>query len=322
MNSGRDPFEILRSNAHGPEPTASQTASARARLDREFTSTNPTAASRPPRALPVLAAVAMAAALVLVAIPLLNTNTAQATLTDVAQAARQATTLDVPDGNFITVKSERTDLGARPGEEFGIDEEYIAYLLPTSREIWSHPAERFVLIRTTVGQPVFFDADAEAAYYSAGLNEADQVGETYIEQFTDVANPILETEWPDEPDSLRQSMEAFIGKSGTGATDADLFKLAANILREANPPPELRGAIIEVLAELPLTLEQPADSITLSVTDGDWQLAMTLSNQGNLLAETTTLLEADPVLGIPAGTVLTNATYGLPQVSSDLPSTN
>lgn len=323
MNSGRDPFEILRSSAHVPEPTAAQTASARARLEREIDAErNSTTASGSGRARRVLVAVAVAAALIVVAIPLLDTSPAQAALAEVAQAARQATPLDIPEGNYITVKSERTDLAGRPGDEFGFNDEFVAYLLPTIREVWRQPAEQFFLIRTTVGQPAFFDPQTEAAYYSAGLDEADRVGETYIESFTDVANPIIETDWPKNPDNLRQSMETFIGDSrGTNASDVDLFILASNILRESNPSPELRGAVIEVLAGLEIALERPsANSITLSLVDGDQELAMTLSTRGDLLAETTTLLKADPVLDTPAGTVLTSVAYQLPRVVNTLPS--
>ena len=323
MNSGRDPFEILRSDAHTTEPTSAQTERARARLERAINAQRiPSAASGSRRARRVLVAAAVAAALIVVAIPLLNTSTAQAALTEVAQAARQATALDIPEGNYIKVTSERTDLGARPGEEFGLEGEFVAYLLPTTREVWRQPAERFFSIRTTVGQPVFIDPQTESAYYTAGLDEDDRVGETYIEQFTDVADPIIETDWPTDPINLRQSMEAFIGDNrGTTATDADLFILASNILREANPPPELRGAVIEVLAQLPVTLERPtADSFALSITDRDRELAMTLTSKGNLIAETITLLEPDSVLGIPAGTVLTNVTYQPTSVVNTLPS--
>lgn len=322
MNSGRDPLDILRSGAHATEPTSAQTERARARLEREINAErNPRAASGSKRVRRVFVAAAVAAALIVVAIPLLNTSPAQAALTEVARAARQATPLDIPEGNYITVTSEGTNLGARPGEDFGLDEEFVAYLLPTTREIWRQPSERFFSIRTTVGKPVFFDPQTEAAYYTAGLDEDDRVGETYTEQFTDVADPIIETDWPTDPINLRRSMEAFIGDSGTDATDADIFILASNILREANPPPELRGAVIEVLAQLPITLKRPtADSIALSIIDGDRELAMTLTSQGNLLAETITLLEPDSMLGIPAGTVLTNVTYKLPSVVNTLPS--
>jgi len=109
-------------------------------------------------------------------------------------------------------------------------------------------------------------------------------------------------------------METFIGSSSTDLTDVDLFILASNILREANPSPELRGAVIEALAGLEIALERlSADSVTLSLVDGDQELAMTLTTNGNLLAETITLLEPDSMLGIPAGTVLDQRHIPAPQ---------
>ena len=319
MNSGRDPFDVLREQMQTPEPTPEDVAIARGRLEQAI------AAARrrvsPWRDWRLLAGVAAAVALVLVAVPLATTSPAQAALTEIAQASREGSPLEVPTGSVVAFTSERTDLAIRPGEDFELDREFVAYLLPTTREVWRQPEEQFVLIRTTVGTPTFFDPLHEQAYYAAELDKADRIGETLVEQFRDVADPILETEWPSDPDQLLTAMNEFIGGTAdTESTPADLFTLAANLLRETNPRPGLRGSILEVLAGLPLELDQDDDtSIKVSVVDDDRRLTMELSQSGDLISESITLLEADPTLGIPVGTLISEATHQMVQVVDELP---
>lgn len=319
MNSGRDPFDVLREQMQTPEPTPEDVAKARGRLEQAIAAERRRV--RHWRDWRVLAGVAAAVALVLVAVPLATTSRAQAALTEIAQASREATPLEVPTGSFVATTSERTDLAIRPGEDFELDREFVAYLLPTTRQVWRQPEEQFVLIRTTVGTPVFFDPLHEQAYYAAELDKADRIGETVVDQFTDVADPILEAEWPSDPDQLLTAMNEFIGGTADSETQpADLFTLAANLLRETNPPPELRGSILEVLAGLPLDLDKDDDtSIKVSVVDDGRRLTMELSVHGDLLSESTTLLEADPTLGIPVGTLISEATYHMAQVVDELP---
>ena len=82
---------------------------------------------------------------VIVAVPLTRTSPAQAALVEIAQAARQATPIEVPPGSYISTTSEQTDLAIRPGGEFGLEQESVAYLLPTTRQIWRQPAQQFVI---------------------------------------------------------------------------------------------------------------------------------------------------------------------------------
>jgi hypothetical protein len=324
MNSGPDPFEVLREQVQKPEPTSEQVAAARARLQRAITAEqNADKRLRVGWNWRAVAAITVAAVLVGVAIPLLTTSPAQAALVEIAQAARQATPLDVPSGSYIAATSERVDIGIRPGEDFGLDQESVAYLLPTTRRVWRQPIEQFVLIQTTVGEPTFFDSSHERAYYAAGLDAADQIGKTIVEQFADVTDPIIETDWPINSHDLLQAMEEFIGESGeVQSSPADIFLLAADLLRETNPPPELRAAVLEVLSDLPLDVEHHGQlSTTVSLIDSDRQLTMELSHVGALIAETITLVNEDPEHGIPAGTVLTDVHYHLPEVVDELPPT-
>jgi hypothetical protein len=322
MNNGLDPFEVLREQVQTPEPTSEEISLAKARLQRAIA-----AEQNADKKLEVgwkwrvVAAITVAAAIVIVAVPLIRTSPAQAALVEIAQAARQATPIEVLRGSYITTTSEQTNLAIRPGEEFGLDQESVAYLLPTTRQIWRQPAKRFVLLQTTVGIPEFFDPSHQRAYYAAGLDEADQIGQTIVEQFVNVTDPIIETEWPTNPDDLLQAMEELIGENDrTQSIPSDLFLLAADLLRETNPSPQLRAAVLEVLGELPLDVQERGQlSITISLLDGDRQLTMELSDQGDLLSEAITLRQADLTLGIPADTVISKATHRVARVVDDLP---
>jgi hypothetical protein len=252
---------------------------------------------------------------------MLLSNSAQAALVEVAQAARQASPLEIPEGSFIYARSKRVDLAIRPGADFGLTDDSIAYLLPTTRQVWRSPDNAFVLIHTTVETPRFFTAEVEDAYYEANLDQADHVGETLIDRFTDVADPIIEASWPTDPVELRAAMDAFITQGGSqSATPAAVFQLSGNLLRETNPTPELRAAVLEVLAQLPLELDSRSEGgLTVSIVDHERQLSISLSNDGALLFETITLLQADPDLGLPEGALFSAATHDPTTVVDQLP---
>jgi hypothetical protein len=251
-------------------------------------------------------------------LPILTRDPAQAALIEIARAARAASPIDVPSGSFILSESTRFDLAIRPGEELGVSSEFVAYQLPTSRRVWRAPEQRFFMVETIIGEPTFFSSEVEAAYYTAGIDEADKVGETITEQFSDVVDPLMETEWPTETDRLMEEMESFL--QSEAPTPAQMVGLAADLLRETNPNPELRAALLEVLAQLPLDLEeQDDDSVTIGVTEDERLTTLTLSRTGELQAETITLLEGDPQLGIPFRTVIEDVRHQPTQIVESLP---
>jgi hypothetical protein len=202
-----------------------------------------------------------------------------------------------------------------------MQQDFVGYLLPTTRQVWRNPTEKFILIHTTVGTPEFFDPEAEAAYYAAGLDQADQVGEIIVEQFTEATDPVIEAEWPTQPEQLAEAMKTFIvGTRRQPADTSQIFDLAADILRETHPSPQLRSALLHVLAQQPLTLEeQTPTTLTVSHAEADRQVGITLTRNGQLLAETTILLQADPQLGLAEGTVIASADHQPTRVVAELP---
>ncbi|MEX1133966.1 MAG: hypothetical protein WED83_03875 [Acidimicrobiia bacterium] len=205
------------------------------------------------------------------------------------------------------------DLGIRPGIEFGLEKEYVAYLLPTVREVWRAPEQRFIQIRTDTDTPEFFDPVIEAAYYANSLDEADHVGQILTEQLTDVVDDLVETVWPTDAEQLKAAMETYLSTGDTGPTEARMFHLATAILRESNPSPALRAAALEVLAGLDLELvEEDAETFTVALTYSDpnpTRDSITLSRQGELLGEKSVLFEGDPEIGIPPGMTISRVEY-------------
>ncbi|HLF61914.1 MAG TPA: hypothetical protein VI980_12135 [Acidimicrobiia bacterium] len=312
MSDSRDPFEFLRREAGEPRPSPGDQRSALRHLQESMAKEpRPRWLSRYRRL--VVAVTALLIVVMLLVVPTFFSNPAQAALGEIATAARAAAPRDIPEGGFLYTRSERVDLRIRPGTEFGLEQESVAYLLPTVREVWRSPEQRFIQTRTYTGAPEFFDPATETAYYEHSLNEADHVGQIQTEQSTDVADDLVETVWPTDPEQLKIAMETYLTTGDTGPTEARMFHLATAILRESNPSPALRAAVVEVLAGLDLELvDEDKNAITLAVTHADpspTRDSITLSRQGELLAEETILLDGDPGAGIPAGGTFSEVEY-------------
>jgi hypothetical protein len=254
---------------------------------------------------------------------LLQPNPAEAALGEVAEAARVATPVEVPDGSFIYTRSERVDLAIRPGIEFGLERAFVAYLLPSLREVWRQPATSFIQIRTSNQEPTFFDPVVEAAYYRLGLDGIDRLNETQTERFTNAADPLREFDWPTESRPLHDALADYAAQGGDERPQfAQVFDLAIHLLREADPPRELRAGILQVVARLPVELiERTSRTITVGITyttPEPTRHIVTLSLEGELLAETSTLLQADAELGIPADTETLRVIYLETRTTDDL----
>lgn len=327
MNDNDELFEQLRRLAGDPVPSAEEEQRAWTMLQHMI------AGERPPgrrarwrlRLVPVVAAAAVL--LVVAGVLVTRPNPVDAALGDIAEAARLATPQEIPEGSFVYTRSETIDLGVRPGSEFGLDREWVAYLLPTTREIWRRPDAGFEQLRLTARPPVFFDSAVETAYYAHRLDETDHVGETVTQQLAGVTNDLTETDWPTDPKQLGDALEAYAAGGGSRLpVDIDVFHLAASLLREADPGPELRAALIEVFTQLPVELidRTPDGTVTLAVTYNQPHRVrdtITLDAQGHLIAETSTVLEPIADLGVPAATQIVSATYTVPTVVDTLDTT-
>ena len=317
-----DPFELIRREAAPAEPSEEDVHRARQRLQAAILREQEKG-RRPVRRwlVPSLATVLLV--VVVGGVALLRSTPAEAALAEVAEAARAATPIDVPEGSFIYTRSERVDLAIRPGVEFGFDQEFVAYLIPSTREVWRQPETEFIQIHTTNHTPTFFDLDVEDAYYQLGLDATDRLGETQTEQLTGVTDPLLEVDWPTEPDALHEALHEHAAQGGDERPEpVQVFDLATDLLREADPAPELRAAVVEVLAQLPVdVIERTSQTVTIGITYATpmpTQDTITLSHEGHLLVETSTLLEGDLELGIPANTMVLSVNYQSTRITNDL----
>jgi hypothetical protein len=324
MSSRPDPLEILRQEARHPIPTEEAVERAWAKLLAEMAMHQKRPAPvRRRRSLGIALSIGLAAVVLVVAFSVLNTGSAQAVLSQVARAAETAEPLEVPAGSYVLTVSERRELTVRPGGDLGLERPFVAYMITSRREAWSAP--ELVVVRSTVGKPEFFSGADEEAYYRHGIDLLDQVGVSTVTRFTGISDPIIAVDWPTDPDDLRGSLEQTLTAEGGGPpTTRALFLLAASLLRERDPSPQLRAAVLDVMADLEIDLiEQRADgAITVGITYEDpvpTRDSITIGPDGYLLAEESILLEADPDSGVSAGTPMATVTYESPKVVKDLP---
>lgn len=312
-----DPFEVLRRLAGDPVPTDADRQRAFARLEQAIGIDR--APSRFRWLTPVAAAVTVF--VVMVGVMLVTRPTAvEAALGEIATAARIATPEEIPTGSFLYTRTEETSLSiAQQGDLIGI-EGPVAYLLPITRQEWDNGD--FKQLTITTYTPIFFDPVVKAAYYAHGWDRSDGVGETVTQQLTGITSNLATTNWPTNPNDLKQALDDHASQSGSDLPlDIQVFHLATDLLRVTNPTPALRAALIEVLAQLPVTIanQTPDGSITLTITYNQppaTQDTITLDAQGHLIAETSTILEAAD--SVPANTNTYQATHTIPIVVASL----
>jgi hypothetical protein len=317
-----DPFELIRREAQPAEPSEDQLLRARQRLQATILNEQERP-KRPARRWLVPSLATILLLLVVGGVALFRPTPAEAALAEVADAARTATPIDIPTGSFIYTRSERVDLAIRPGVEFGLDHEFVAYLLPSTREVSRHPETEFIQIHTTNHTPIFFDQQAEDAYYRLGLDASDRLDEAQTEQLTGVTDPIIKVDWPTEPDALYEALRDYAAQGGDERPEVvQVFDLATDLLRESSRLPESRAAIVDVLAQLPVDLvERTGSSITISITyttPTPTRDTIALSPTGVLLSETSTLLDGNPALGIPADTTILTVDYQKTRITNEL----
>jgi hypothetical protein len=312
-----DPFEVLRRLAGDPVPTDADRLRALTRLEHAI------GTDRAPVRFRWLTPVAAAVAVVVIAVGVMlvtRPTAVEAALGEIATAARLATPQEIPTGSFLYTRTEETSLGIpEQGDLIGI-EGPVAYLLPMTRQEWDNGD--FQQLTITTYAPIFFDPAVEAAYYAHGWDRRDGVGETVTRQLTGITNDLATTNWPTNPDDLKEALDDYTSQSGSDLPlDIQVFHLATDLLRATNPTPALRSALIEVLAQLPVTLanQTPDGTVTLTITYNQppaTRDTITLDDQGHLIAETSTILQAAD--GVPANTNTYQATHTIPTIVDTL----
>lgn len=321
MDENDDPIdELLRAVAGIPTPTADHRQRAK---DAYLRATRPplSPALRRHRLRRPVALTAIAATIIIVGIAFssLRPTAAQAALLQIAEAAGQIDSLTIPPGQYAHTRSEAVNLAFTSTSPD--DPNPIAYLLPTTRQLWISSTGITHIIATT-GRPTFFDLADEAAYVASGYETLDNVGQTVTETLEGSATILTERTWPTDPEPLRETIVALIPATHERPLDVEILDLALDLIREVGPEPALRAAAVQVIATLdPRIVERTSDQTTfaLSYTTPDYTtITFSLDPNGYLLYETITDNNGDADLGIPPGTQ-TSATRYSPTMITNAP---
>ncbi|MDP9494099.1 MAG: hypothetical protein M3P87_02570 [Actinomycetota bacterium] len=234
---------------------------------------------------------------------------AAAVITEFARVAEARDPLLIPDGDFAYIRTEATSISYAGSDA-------LPYLLPENRETWIGD-EGTARVSTTNLEPTFFALADETAYYAADLDEGDRLGETITITQTDINQILTEIDWPTDPDELEAMIRSVIGD-----TDHDVVETCLEMLRATLISPELRAAVLRVIAGLDLELvDDGPDGATFSMgldRPFPMQLRFTLDDYGHLRFEERIQTEGNPDLGVAPGTVDYTATYSVPVLVDSL----
>lgn len=253
----------------------------------------------------------------------LGSTPTEAAMEEIATVVETIDPAQVGDQQFLYTRSDNLALAVLPAdmlENVAYDDEYFAYRLPGRRQTWLGN-DGVVQLATTSQEPVFFTEADEEIYYEAGLDELDNIGETVTDTVQDERDF---DQWPTDPGELDAAIREQLPADTGRPESVEYLDIAIDLIREVWTPPELRAATLTVIGMLPdlelVTQDEAEATFTIEYEDNglDTRQTFTISSRGDLLAEQTLLLEPDPELGIPADTVLFEATYSTPEVIDSL----
>lgn len=244
-------------------------------------------------------------------------------LGELANVAERVEIARAADGEYLYSTSTGVSINFRDGADIGRPElGAFAYLVPRTVETWI--ADDVMIVARTTMQPKFFDPAAERAYFEAGLDADDGIGQTTEDTLSMADQIIDQRDWPTSPGQLQQAMEAYASNEGSQvATDVQLVELAAVLLRETEASPRLRAAVLRVLEDLDVDVATTSDggvSVAIEFVDGVRRLrVIEFDAQANLVREYETWVDGDRRLGVPAGTVVHEAAYSPVRVVTEIP---
>ena len=301
------------------EPSRADFELSRVKLMDAISSASPPSRSR--IRLSLVAAITLLVATAVFLVQTASTSPAAALITELAEVADVTDPLVIPDDQFAYFQTDSTGLvEVGPDALGGVDIEHdsLFYSLPQTRESWIGN-QGTVRLRTHNLPPVFFSAADEAAYYTAGLDQGDHIGETIVKTQPDTNRILDERDWPTDPVELEATIRSMVGE-----VDGDVLQECLGLIREPLIPPELRTAVLRVIAGLDLELvdESPDGAGTFSVElDESMRQTFTIDPTGHLIFEEVVLVDGYPDRGVPPGTAEYTANYTVPRLvdSADLP---
>lgn len=269
------------------------------------------------------AAAALAAVTVFLGVQVLRPTPTEAAMEEIAEVVQTADPTQIPEQDFLYTDATVTSLVVVPADMLGdpaYEDDFLAYLLPSRRETW-YGSDNTLQIRTTNQPPVFFSPDDEAAYYTAGLDDQDRIGQTTTDTVTDDRDF---NQWPTNPDELDAAIREQIPPETHRPNEVEYLEIALGLIREVFAPPDLRATTLTLISRIPglELVDQTSQQTTFAIEyqqDGiDTQQTFTLTSQGHLASEETRILEDHPRLGVPADTPIFTAQYSTPIIVNTL----
>jgi hypothetical protein len=324
MNSDHHPVDhLLRDYAGSPEPSPTDRMSAEFKLQHAILDADrlsPRAQRRP-----VLIWAAGLVAIVvggIFAILISQPTPAQATIEEIATIVAGIDPLTASDDEYVYTRSTAQALAEDPKDALGeiaYDKDSLIYLANSTRETW-YGTGGTVQIRTTLHEPTFFTGTDRDVYYAAGLDQRDQIGQTFT---TTETQPI--EEWPTDRSHLDQAIrDQMVTDRGLRQT-VEYLDVAFDIIGESFASPQLRATTLRLIGRLDglrLVDKTPDGSVTFAVdyTDRDIQkrLTFTIDLNGYLRYHQILNISADPDTGIPAHTAIYDAEFAEPMLTDSL----
>lgn len=304
---------LIRSVGGSPEPRPVDRKYAEQKLDRAMVAWRPRHQETHRR--PVLVwAGALATVLAGFTLALLGggPRPAQAALAEIANLVETMDPLTATDNTYIYTRSTSHALTEDPKEALGgipFEGDSLVYLSHFTRETW-FGSQGTVQIRTTYHTPTFFSQADLNAYYAAGLDQRDQIGET----ITDTVHQPIEV-WPSNTDRLDQAIRAQMVTDRGLPQTVEYLDVAFDIIGEGFATPQVRAATLRLIAGLDdiELVEESSEASTFTVdytTSGvATRLTFTLDRSGYLRYHQILNLAADTQLGLPANTPTFEAEY-------------
>lgn len=313
--------DLLRAIAGNVESSAAEREYARQKLDRAIAELGRRQTRRRQRVLVwgmVFAAVFAGVAFVLLAA---QPSQARAAIEEIADLVEVIDPLAATDTTFIYTRSSSSALAEVPGVALGgitIEGDSLLYLLNSRRETW-YGREGTVQMRTTYLQPTFFsDADRDA-YFAAGLDRQDEIGQT---RTVTVHLPI--EEWPHDSVALDRAIrDRMVTDRGLPET-IEYLDVALGIVGESFATPQVRASTLRLIARLEgiQLLGPPSETLTFAVDYVDkgveTRFTITLDRNGYLRHQRVFNVTADDHLGLPPATAIYEAEFAAPIVTGSL----
>lgn len=305
-----------------PEPTAADKQHTLTRLSLAIEQEARLTSRRSWRLIPLAAgAVALLVISVLV-LDMLRTTPVQAAFEEIAEAAEQVDPHQMTDTEYLYLESEEIALGVVPAEMLtGVDlaKPELIYQLTSVREVW-YGNQGAVQIRTTNTDVDFFSPEDRDAYFESGLDESlDRLGEPVTITVTEEQQP----NWPTTPTELDTAIAE--AAQGDRHLTVEYVDTALDIIRDPRNPPEVKAATFRLLGGLDGVeiIDDRSSAATFGLDFNErgirHRLTFRITSIGNLTEESVTVLEPDPTLPVPEGTLTRRAAYSNVEVVVALP---